>query len=70
MMTRRIPLAPREGWLTLGVVLLMCLTLAWSIDDVGWVLGNEEYLDFLVHRGSRRRARRVRRRRRSAGAAG
>ena len=47
-MTRRIPLAPREGWLTLGVVLLMCLTLAWSVDGVKWVLGNEEYLDYLV----------------------
>ena len=46
-MKRRIPLAPAEGWLTLGLVLLMCLTLAWSLDDARWVLGRDEYLDFL-----------------------
>ena len=47
-MKRRIPLAPEEGWLTLGLVLLMCLTLAWSVDGVRWVLGQDEYLDYLV----------------------
>ncbi len=47
-MKRRIPLAPEEGWLTLGLVMLMCLTLAWSVDSVRWVLGNEKYLDYLV----------------------
>ncbi|OGO58165.1 MAG: hypothetical protein A2Z32_11195 [Chloroflexi bacterium RBG_16_69_14] len=47
-MKRRIPLAPQEGWLTLGLVLLICLTLAWSVDGVRWVLGRDEYLDFLV----------------------
>ncbi len=47
-MKRRIPLAPEEGWLTLGLVLLMCLTLAWSVDGVRWVLGNDKYLDYLV----------------------
>ena len=26
----------------------MCLTLAWSVDGVKWVLGNDEYLDYLV----------------------
>ena len=46
-MKRRIALAPQEGWLTLGLVLLMCLTLAWSIDGARY-LGREEYLDFLV----------------------
>jgi len=46
-MKRRIALAPEEGWLTLGLVLLMCLTLAWSIDGARY-LGRDEYLDFLV----------------------
>jgi len=47
-MKRRIPLAPEEGWLTFGLVLLICLSLAWSIDDVRWVLGKDAYLDYLV----------------------
>ena len=28
----RLPLAPMEGWVTLGLTLLLCLTLAWSLD--------------------------------------
>ncbi|MEO8438403.1 MAG: transglutaminase domain-containing protein [Chloroflexota bacterium] len=47
-MKRRIPLAPAEGWLTLGCVLVMCLTMAWTLDDARWVLGSTQYLDFLV----------------------
>jgi transglutaminase-like putative cysteine protease len=47
-MKRRIPLAPEEGWLTLGLVLLMCLTLAWSVDGGRYVLGRDAYLDYLV----------------------
>ena len=47
-MRRRLAIAPREGWLTLGLVLLICLTLAWSVDGVKWVLGRDEYLDYLV----------------------
>jgi transglutaminase-like putative cysteine protease len=47
-MTRRIPLAPIEGWLTLGLVTLLCLTMAWSIDDVALVLGNGGFTDFLA----------------------
>ena len=43
----RIPLAPMEGWVTPGLVLLLCLTLAWAVDDVRWVLGRDAYLDFL-----------------------
>ncbi len=45
---QRIPLAPREGWLTLGLVLLLCLSLAWSLDDALLVLGRDEYTDFLT----------------------
>ena len=47
-MKRRFTLAPEEGWLTLGLVLLLCLTLAWSVDGARYVLGRDEYLDFLV----------------------
>ena len=47
-MKRRLPLGPAEGWLTLACVLLICLTMAWAIDDSRWVLGNPGYLDLLV----------------------
>jgi hypothetical protein len=43
----RLPLAPAEGWVTPGLTLLLCLTLAWSLDDARWVLGRATYLDFL-----------------------
>jgi len=33
-MTRRIASGPAEGWLSLLLVLIMCVTLAWAIDDV------------------------------------
>jgi transglutaminase-like putative cysteine protease len=46
-MNRRIPLAPVEGWATLALTVLLCLTFAWSLDDARWVLGRPEYLDFL-----------------------
>ena len=45
---RRFPLAPAEGWTTLGLVLLLCLTLAWSIDDASWVVGPRGLTAFLV----------------------
>jgi hypothetical protein len=47
-MRRRLPLGPAEGWLTLACVTLICLTMAWAIDDSRWVLGNPDYLDLLV----------------------
>ncbi len=47
-MKRAIRLSPAEGWLTVGCVLMMCLTLAWTLDDARWVLGRPEYLDYLV----------------------
>ena len=46
-MKRRIPLAPAEGWLTLGLVMLLCVTMAMAIDDARWVLGRSQYLDLL-----------------------
>ncbi|HYH93540.1 MAG TPA: transglutaminase domain-containing protein [Candidatus Saccharimonadales bacterium] len=47
-MNRRIPLAPAEGWLTVGLVGLLCLSLAWSLDDAQLVLGIADYTDFLT----------------------
>jgi transglutaminase-like putative cysteine protease len=43
----RIPLAPEEGWLSLGLVAVMAVTAAWSIDDAGWVLGRGDLTNFL-----------------------
>jgi transglutaminase-like putative cysteine protease len=45
---RRLPLAPAEGWLTLALVTLMALTVAWSLDDAAWVLNRGELGDFLA----------------------
>lgn len=47
-MNLRERLSPAEGWLTVGLVTIMCLTLARAFDDSRWVLGREEYLDYLV----------------------
>lgn len=44
----RLRIAPEEGWLSLALVTLMAVTMAWSIDDVGWVLGRTEWTNFLV----------------------
>ena len=46
-MSRRIPLAPVEGWLTLALAFLICLTLALALDDARWVLGRDTFLDYL-----------------------
>ncbi len=45
---RRIRFAPAEGWTTFGLVLLLCLTLAWSIDDASWLIGPRGLSDFLA----------------------
>ena len=47
-MNRRFPLAPAEGWLTVGLVGLLCLSLAWSLDDAQLVLGSTTYTNFLA----------------------
>ncbi len=36
-----------DGWFTIGLVLLICATLAWSLDDALLVLGRDELTDFL-----------------------
>ncbi|HEV8490546.1 MAG TPA: transglutaminaseTgpA domain-containing protein [Candidatus Limnocylindrales bacterium] len=43
---RRLPTGPAEGWLTLALVTLMALTVAWSLDDAAWVLNRGELGDF------------------------
>jgi transglutaminase-like putative cysteine protease len=43
---RQVPLSPGEGWLTYVLVTVMAVTVAWSIDDAAWVLGNPDYGDF------------------------
>lgn len=47
-LARRLAFGSAEGWLTLGLVLLLCLSLAWSLDDALLVLGRDEYTDFLA----------------------
>ena len=46
--SRRVPFGPEEGWLSLVFVTVMAATVAWSIDDVGWVLGQTQWTDFLL----------------------
>ena len=45
---RRLPKAPVEGWISLVAILVLTLTLAWSIDDAAWVLGRDHFTDFLA----------------------
>ncbi len=47
-MRRRLASGPAEGWLSLGLVLLMCVTMAWAVDDVAPVMGRGTYTDFLT----------------------
>ena len=47
-MTRRIASGPAEGWLSLLLVLIMCVTLAWAIDDVAPVMTRDRFTDFLM----------------------
>jgi Transglutaminase-like superfamily/TgpA N-terminal domain len=45
---RRLPKAPVEGWISLVGILVLTLTLAWSIDGAAWVLGRDQFTDFLA----------------------
>ena len=47
-MMARLKQTPAEGWISLGLVLLLTLTVAWSVDDAAWVLGRDSYTDFLT----------------------
>jgi len=39
---------PAEGWLSLVLVALLAVTVAWSLDDAGLVLGRIDWTDFLA----------------------
>jgi transglutaminase-like putative cysteine protease len=43
----RLPFEPSEGWLTVGLLLLLCLSLAWSLDGARLILGRDGDTDFL-----------------------
>jgi Transglutaminase-like enzymes, putative cysteine proteases len=45
---RRLAAGPSEGWLSLGLVLLICVTMAWAVDDVAPVMGRGAFTDFLA----------------------
>lgn len=44
---RRIPLAPSEGWATVALVAVLVAAVGWAIDDSRWVLGRDDWTDFL-----------------------
>lgn len=44
---RRVPFAPSEGWLTVGLMALLGLSLAWSLDGARLILGRDADTDFL-----------------------
>jgi transglutaminase-like putative cysteine protease len=39
---------PDEGWLSIGLVLAMTGTMAWSIADARWILGRDELTGFVI----------------------
>jgi len=43
----RLAAAPTEGWISLGLVAIMAVAVAWSLDDAALVLGNRAWTDFL-----------------------
>src|SRR5438874_4141678 len=43
-----VSLRPAEGWVTVGLLVLMGLLVAWAVDDAGWVLGRSQLTDFLT----------------------
>ncbi len=45
--SRRLPFAPSEGWLTVGLMALLALSLAWSLDGARLILGRDADTDFL-----------------------
>jgi transglutaminase-like putative cysteine protease len=43
----RLAVAPAEGWISLALVSIMAVAVAWSLDDAALVLGNRSWTDFL-----------------------
>jgi transglutaminase-like putative cysteine protease len=46
-MRTRIAAAPAEGWISLFLVALLAVSVAWSVDDAALVLGQRDWTDFL-----------------------
>jgi transglutaminase-like putative cysteine protease len=44
----RLLKSPAEGWLSLVLVSIMAVSVAWSLDDAALVLGRREWTDFLA----------------------
>ena len=44
----RVVKAPPEGWTSLLLVAILAVSVAWSLDDAGLVLGNRAWTDFLA----------------------
>ncbi len=44
----RLARAPDEGWISLFLVAIMAVTVAWSLDDAALVLGQRDWTDFLA----------------------
>ncbi len=44
----RLRLRPAEGWLTVAMVVLLVATLAWSLQDAGWVPESQGSTDYLI----------------------
>ena len=47
--TLRIPRAPAEGWISVVLVLVLSVCLAWSFDSARWVLGRPALTSFLPY---------------------
>jgi transglutaminase-like putative cysteine protease len=43
----RLPAPPAEGWISLALLMVMGITLGWSLDDARWVLGRDGLTDYL-----------------------
>ncbi|HEX3427432.1 MAG TPA: hypothetical protein VHS36_01390, partial [Candidatus Limnocylindrales bacterium] len=44
----RLQRGPAEGWVSLFLVATMAVSVAWSLDDAGLVLGRRDWTDFLA----------------------
>ena len=47
-MRSRLAAAPAEGWISLFLVAVLAVTVAWSLDDAALVLGQRDATDFLA----------------------
>ncbi|HEX8938907.1 MAG TPA: transglutaminaseTgpA domain-containing protein [Candidatus Limnocylindrales bacterium] len=45
---RALPLEPAEGWLTVVLVAILGISIAWSVDDARWIFGRPGLTPFLI----------------------